>query len=59
MAGYNTVTTFFGESEKFKDHQVISFGGVAAFNENIQNFVDEWGHLPRSNGPQALSANLP
>jgi len=33
MQGYNTVTAFFEESGKFKDHKVISFAGVAGFNE--------------------------
>jgi uncharacterized protein DUF3800 len=56
MAGYNTVTAFFDESGKFKDHKVISFGGVAGYNEFFQPFADEWGTLLHRNGLQILSA---
>jgi hypothetical protein len=56
MAGYNTVTTFFDESGKFKDHKIIAFGGVAAYNENFNPFADEWGRLLFRNGLQVLSA---
>jgi hypothetical protein len=56
MAGYNTVTAFFDESGKFKDHKVISFAGVAGFNEEFQPFADEWGRLLYRNGLQILSA---
>jgi hypothetical protein len=51
MPGYNTVTAFFDESGKFKDHKVISFGGVAGFNEEFNPFADEWGRLLYRNGP--------
>jgi len=54
--GYNTVTAFFDESGKFKDHKVISFGGVAGFNEEFPSFADEWGSLLYRNGLQVLSA---
>jgi len=56
MPGYNTVTAFFDESGKFKDHKVISFAGVAGFNEEFQPFADEWGRLLHRNGLQILSA---
>ncbi|HKW62306.1 MAG TPA: DUF3800 domain-containing protein [Candidatus Acidoferrum sp.] len=55
-SGYNTVTAFFDESGKFKDHKVISFGGVAGFNEEFVPFADDWGNLLYRNGLQVLSA---
>jgi Protein of unknown function (DUF3800) len=55
-SGYNTVTVFFDESGKFKDHKVISFGGVVAYNENFIDFANEWGRLLYRNGLPALSA---
>jgi hypothetical protein len=55
-SGYNTVTAFFDESGKFKDHKVISFGGVAGFNEQFNSFADEWGSLLYRNGLQLLTA---
>jgi len=36
VSGYNTVTSFFDESGKFKDHNIIAFGGVASYNENSE-----------------------
>lgn len=54
--GYNTVTAFFDESGKFKDHEVVSFGGVAGFNEEFASFADEWGSLLYRNGLQVFSA---
>jgi uncharacterized protein DUF3800 len=56
VSGYNTVSSFFDESGKFKDHKVISFGGVAAYNENFIDFANEWGRLLFRNGLQALNA---
>jgi hypothetical protein len=56
VSGYNTVTTFFDESGKFKDHKVIAFGGVAAYNEYFVPFADEWARLLRKNGLKILHA---
>jgi len=56
MDEYHTVAAFFDESGKFKDHEVISFGGVAGFNENFRPFADEWRRLLHRNGLQILSA---
>lgn len=52
---YNTVTTFFDESGKFKDHKVIAFGGVASYNEDFLPFANEWARLLFRNGLPALS----
>lgn len=57
MAGYHTVTTFFDESGKFKDHKVVSFGGVAAYNEHFVPFADEWGRLLYRNGMDVFKVN--
>lgn len=54
MAGYHTVTTFFDESGKFRDHKVVAFGGVAAYNEFFIPFADEWSRLLFRNGIDAL-----
>jgi uncharacterized protein DUF3800 len=56
MAGYRTVTTFFDASGKPKDHKVIVFGGVAAYNEFFNPFAEEWGRLLYRNGLQVLTA---
>jgi len=56
VSGYNTVTSFFDESGKFKDHRIIAFGGIASYNENINSFADEWGKLLHRNGLTELSA---
>jgi hypothetical protein len=46
-----TVSGFFDESGKFKDHAVISFGGVAAPAQNFSgNFVQDWRHSLIVNG---------
>jgi hypothetical protein len=39
VSGYNTVTSFFDESGKFKDHRIIAFGGIASYNKNIDSFA--------------------
>ncbi len=54
MAGFHTITTFFDESGKFKDHKVIAFGGVAAYNEFFVPFAQEWNRLIFHNGIEAL-----
>jgi hypothetical protein len=56
MAGYSTVTTFFDESGKFKDHDVVCFGGVASYAEDIARFAQEWGRLLAINGIKEFSA---
>src|SRR5438876_7324139 len=56
MAGYNTVATFMDESGKFRDREVVCFGGVCAYNEFFNPFADEWGRLLLRNGLQVLSA---
>jgi hypothetical protein len=56
MAGYRTVTTFFDVSGKPKDHKVIVFGGVAAYNEYFNPFAEEWGRLLYRNGLHVLTA---
>lgn len=55
VSSYNTVTAFFDESGKFKDHEVIAFGGVADYNENFGAFANEWNRLLFRNGLQSLS----
>src|SRR5882762_1863254 len=55
MSGYTTITTFFDESGKFKDHDVVCFGGVASYGEDINRFADEWGRLLASNGLKEIS----
>jgi hypothetical protein len=44
VSGYNTVTSFFDESGKFKDHRIIAFGGIASYNENISSFAPRSKH---------------
>jgi hypothetical protein len=56
MSGYSTVTTFFDESGKFKDHDVVCFGGVASYSEDIARFAQEWGRLLAINGIKEFSA---
>jgi hypothetical protein len=56
VSGYNTVTSFFGESGKFKDHRIIALGGIASYNENINSLADEWGRMLYRNGLTELSA---
>src|ERR1700730_10012119 len=56
VSGYNTVTSFFDESGKFKDHKVISFGGVSSYNEDFRPFAEDWGRLLVKNGIRVLSA---
>jgi hypothetical protein len=51
-----TVSGFFDESGKFKDHKVISIGCVAAFNQHVDDFAHNWGRLLFINGLENLSA---
>jgi len=51
-----TVSAFFDESGKFKDHKVISIAGVASFAQEFQGFGTEWERLLRTNGLSDLSA---
>jgi len=50
-----TFSAFFDESGKFKDHKIISFGGVASFEPDIANFAQEWGSLLFRNGLKELT----
>src|SRR5882672_4058298 len=45
-----TVSGFIDESGKFRDHKIICIGCVAAFNERLGGFAQEWGRLLQSNG---------
>jgi hypothetical protein len=56
MAGYTTVSTFFDESGKFKDKDVICFGGIASYAEDLARFSQEWGKLLAVNGIEEFSA---
>src|ERR1700683_88712 len=56
VSSYNTVTSFFDESGKFKDHKVISFGGVSSYNEDFPAFAEEWNRLLVKNGLKVLHA---
>lgn len=56
VSSYNTVTSFFDESGKFKDHRVISFGGVSSYNEDFPAFAEEWNRLLVKNGLSVLHA---
>ncbi|MGA9510145.1 MAG: DUF3800 domain-containing protein [Candidatus Sulfotelmatobacter sp.] len=51
-----TVSCFFDESGKFKDHKVVSIGGVAAYAEQVAEFSREWGHLLWANGLKEFTA---
>jgi Protein of unknown function (DUF3800) len=57
MAGYTTMNAFFDESGKFKDHKIISFGGVADYGEQFVPFAREWGQLLTKNGLKDLKAS--
>jgi len=45
-----TVSGFIDESGKFRDQKIICIGCVAAFNERLGGFAQEWGRLLQSNG---------
>lgn len=48
------VSSFFDESGKFKDHRIIAIGCVAALNQHLDSFADEWGRLLALNGMKAF-----
>jgi Protein of unknown function (DUF3800) len=50
------VSAFVDESGKFKDHKVIAIGCVAAYNEQLHDFAQEWGRHLILNGLNDLSA---
>ncbi len=50
-----TITAVFDESGKFKDHAVISFGGVACPAAEIQAFSKEWARCLYVNGLESLT----
>jgi hypothetical protein len=53
-----SVSGFFDESGKFKDHSVISFSGVAATTELFHQpyFVPDWQYALHQSGLESLSA---
>ena len=56
MAGFTTVTACFDESGKFQDRDVVCFGGVASYAEDLTRFGEEWPRLLVRNGLKSLSA---
>jgi Protein of unknown function (DUF3800) len=60
-----TLMTYFDESGKFKDHQVVSFGGVVGEASHMQPFYEEWhkclfqNNLPVLTMKEALRHNRP
>jgi hypothetical protein len=60
-----SVSVFLDESGKFKDHKVITFGGIAAPSVEVNAFAKEWMRCLYINGipaltmKQALRANRP
>jgi hypothetical protein len=51
-----TVSAFFDESGKFRDKEVICFGGVVSFADHFNVFADEWRRLLKINGLKSLHA---
>src|SRR5438270_10363516 len=51
-----TVSAFFDESGKFRDKDIICFGGVVSFAEDFNRFSAEWYRLLRLNGIKSLHA---
>ena len=56
MAFSHQVSAFVDESGKFKDHKVIAIGCVAAYVEQLHDFVQEWNRHLVLNGLTELSA---
>lgn len=60
-----TINAFFDESGKFKDHTVVTFGGIASPAAEINPFAEDWGRYLYMNGlkyltmKEALNANRP
>ena len=60
-----TINAFFDESGKFKDHTVVTFGGIASPAVEINPFAEDWGRYLYMNGlkyltmKEALNANRP
>jgi len=51
-----TISTFFDESGKFKDHDVVSFGGVASPSEHFnQGFRKDWAQCLGAIGLETLT----
>ena len=44
------VSAYFDESGKFKDHKIVSFGGVASYADQFNEFAREWDLLRAKNG---------
>lgn len=51
-----SIASYFDESGKFKDHTVVSFGGVAVPADQQDAFHQEWERLLLLNGLEALTA---
>jgi len=52
-----TVSGFIDESGKFRNHRIISIGCVAGFNQHVEDFAHEWGHLLQLNGLKDFHTN--
>jgi len=51
-----TISTFFDESGKFKDHDVVSFGGVMSPSAHFAgSFASEWARCLDTNGLKTLT----
>jgi hypothetical protein len=50
-----TVASYFDESGKFKDHAVVTFGGVACNAANMSPFFEEWARCLYVNGLPTLT----
>jgi hypothetical protein len=44
------VSAYFDESGKFKDHKIVSFGGVASYADHFNEFARQWDLLRIKNG---------
>ena len=50
------VSAFFDESGKPNDHEVVTLGGIASFQREVNDFSVEWNRLLRSKGLHMISA---
>ncbi len=50
-----TITAVFDESGKFKDHDVVSFGGIACPAVEVKAFSEEWHRCLHATGLQSLT----
>jgi hypothetical protein len=49
------VNAYFDESGKYKDHDLVCFGGVSSYQKDFVEFGDEWARLLHKNGLKILS----